>query len=507
MAVGQILSTGTKLARTPAELAFPTSKTMSPYLYQLLDLYSSGQKLPAGGMNVVKQYLKAKENPAVYARETQKRASGTDINLQALPEKNIIRPSDLQGEVLVPTFGDRSLTGGVLHSVEGVPLNQGVLVQGGPGYIRQNSDRGVAFASMENQAQKLQNRINKAAKDAQQDPIGAYGAMHQTDGLKFTTAAVEAMLRQFDALDIPKSALREAEEEIRQKKPNFVGFDSDDLYNQVLGENGFPKKGAGALRIDIIDVLRQPKFRDQGFPVYEDVAKAITEPQLVSANVGDSGFEFYRGKAGADLVDSQGHMSYDKGVQGTSVGGFPISVPVQDMYPDLYREGLQKVNKNGRPFTHSEILGDIKLGTGFQPVTQEVVDRSSAALERLGYKGLATAGLSAAAGSLYSDRSAAGALDDPKEDRSSVSKFWETFSNSLNDVTGNSLRAQAQLAIAPFAAVPSPIQPVAIAAEGALAIPDVVDAVQALGDMDPSQASQALKGRTGGQMRRFSGNN
>lgn len=71
--------------------------------------------------------------------------------------------------------------------------------------------------------------------------------------------------------------------------------------------------------------------------------------------------------------------------------------------------------------------------------------------------------LSTAAGSLYSDRSVAGALDDPKEGRSSVSKFWETFSNSLNEV-------------------PSPIQPVAIAAEGALAIPDVVDAVQALGN-------------------------
>lgn len=110
-----------------------------------------------------------------------------------------------------------------------------------------------------------------------------------------------------------------------------------------------------------------------------------------------------------------------------------------------------------------------------------------------------------AAGSLYSPKSQA-ALQDDTEGSNAARALRDAF-QSLNEVTGNSLRAQAQLAIAPFAAVPSPIQPVAIAAEGALAIPDVVNAVQALGGMDPSQASQALNGRTGGQMRRFSGNN
>jgi hypothetical protein len=214
------------------------------------------------GKPVTEQLIKNRANafekqlkvPAVRNRE-ELRMSTTIATADEPLERIIKTPEDLLGKVLVPVTGDRSrvMSGGI-DDIRGIPLIQNIPVQGGPNYMIQHAGSGKAWASMENAANKKQMNMLFAADETGLDPYGVYSAMSK-ESIDFSAPVATAMVAQLPALNIPKKHIKAFNETIRkwhrqktQKgRPDFVGLDSEDIFNQLLGTGGFPREGSGQL--------------------------------------------------------------------------------------------------------------------------------------------------------------------------------------------------------------------------------------------------------------------
>ena len=334
-------------------------------------------------------YQKKLETPAVFRRE-RLRAEGEIATFA--PQSRIIQaPESLLGKVLVPVAGDRSLSiqgQGIssLVDVNGVPLSRAVPVQGGPDYMIINEGRGAGWASMEGIAQSKQNNITIAADETGLDPVGVYSAMAR-DGIDFSAPVATAMVAQIPAIGIPKSVIKEFDDAMRRgigdqtkknptlkARPDWVGLESPDVFNQLLGEGGFPRKGAGQIRTALVSHMKKDMFTKQGFPVYEDVAKTITMPELADVPRGASGYAMFDAVPNASIFDEPIHQSYNKSIAGKYLGGLEQSLPPEIMFPDTFNMLSKSVNKAGELFPYRQQVGALERRHLFESMTDEKID-------------------------------------------------------------------------------------------------------------------------------------
>ena len=334
-------------------------------------------------------YQKKLETPAVFRRE-RLRAEGEIATFA--PQSRIIQaPESLLGKVLVPVAGDRSLSiqgQGIssLVDVNGVPLSRAVPVQGGPDYMIINEGRGAGWASMEGIAQSKQNNITIAADETGLDPVGVYSAMAR-DGIDFSAPVATAMVAQIPAIGIPKSVIKEFDDAMRRgigdqtkknptlkARPDWVGLESPDVFNQLLGEGGFPRKGAGQIRTALVSHMKKDMFTKQGFPVYEDVAKTITMPELADVPRGASGYAMFDAVPNASIFDEPIHQSYNKSIAGKYLGGLEQSLPPEIMFPDTFNMLSKSVNRAGELFPYEQQVGALERRHLFESMTDEKID-------------------------------------------------------------------------------------------------------------------------------------
>ena len=336
-------------------------------------------------------YKKSLETPAVFRRE-RLRAEGEIATFD--PQARIIQaPESLLGKVLVPVAGDRSLSiqgQGIssLIDVNGVPLSRAVPVQGGPDYMIINEGRGAGWASMEGIAQSKQNNITLAANETGLDPVGVYSAMAR-DGIDFSAPVATAMVAQIPAIGLPKSAIKEFDDAMRRgigdqtnpkkkptlkARPDWVGLESPDAFNQLLGEGGFPMKGAGQIRTALVTHMKKDMFAKQGFPVYADVVKTITMPELANVPRGSSGFAMFDAVPNASIFDDPIHQSYNKSIAGKYLGGLEQGIPPEIMFPDTFNMLSRSVNSAGKLFPYDQQVGALERRHLFESMTDEKVD-------------------------------------------------------------------------------------------------------------------------------------
>jgi len=318
--------------------------------------------------------------PAVRRRETL-RAAG-DIERMPGAERTIKTPEDLLGKVLVPVVGDRSVRAARgsnnpgYTDIKGVPLSQAVPPQGGPSYTIDNIGTGKAWASMEDAANKKQMNIILAGERTGMDPIGVYSAMGR-ESIDFSAPVASAMVAQIPALGIPKKILKDFDLAIKQgvgkgvdPRPDFVGLGSDDVFNQLLGQGDFPAKGSGALRKVVVEEMKKAKWRNLGFPVYDDIVDTLTEPALAGFRPGESGYTMFRGDPTKSTFPEPLHQSYNTAIPGDYFGGLIKSVPPEIMYPKTFQELSQTANKAGVLMPYEQQVGSLMMN----PKLYEVAD-------------------------------------------------------------------------------------------------------------------------------------
>ncbi len=193
------------------------------------------------------------------------------------------------------------------------------------------------------------------------------------------------MVRQLPALQLPKKELAKFNKVIRKSVPDFAGVETPEGLAQLKGQMGASKKNGEAmssneLRKLVVGEMKKKEFGNKGFPDYEDTVRALTEPELRGLERGDSGFSTIRGMPGADLLDNAYHDTYSHGIPGIYAGGLEESVPLQVMFPDLFRATGDKVitkessKRFGEPLNAQERVGAVLMGGDAQKADQQWLD-------------------------------------------------------------------------------------------------------------------------------------
>lgn len=287
---------------------------------------------------------KVARNKGVQHREAMREGGETIVDdTVTMAPRTIITPEDLFGKVGVQVQGDRSRAGALIRQLRGVPIDEGVRLEGGPAYAQLNKElgTGAGWASMKGAASGKQKQFQKAAEATGREPVGVYSAM-DLSGVDFATPVAEAMIKQLRLLRPNKAALASADKEIKRFAPEFVGLQSPDALAQILGRDAFSMEGAGQVRKAIVNALKKAEYQNQGFPVYDDIIEAVTQRELKDVPIGASGFTVFRARpdqgviTGADV--KMPHGSYDTVIPGEYMGGLVRSLPPEVMFPKTYEK-------------------------------------------------------------------------------------------------------------------------------------------------------------------------
>lgn len=300
-----------------------------------------GQGMTAAEKAWATRMAKVARNKGVQHREAMRQGDTVVESVVPVQQRTIISPEDLYGKVGVQVQGDRSRTGDMIRALRGIPVEGGVMLEGGPMYsvLANQMGTGGAWASMKGAASGKQKQFDRAAEATGRDPLGVYSAMG-LEGVNFATPVAEAMIKQLRVLSPNKAAIAAADKEIRSKAPEFVGLRSPDALAQVLGKEGFPMEGAGQVRKGIVETLMKAQYQNQGFPIYDDIIDAATQAELKNVPIGASGFTVFKAKPGAGLIEKADvkmpHGSYDTVIPGQYMGGLEKSIPADVMFPKIY---------------------------------------------------------------------------------------------------------------------------------------------------------------------------
>lgn len=314
-----------------------------------------GEKAADGMTAAEKAWLtrmeKVARNKGVQHREAMREGGQTIVDdIHTFNPRTIINPESLVGKVGVQVQGDRSRAGAVIRQLRGIPVDEGVRLEGGPAYTQLNNElgTGAGWASMRGAASGKQKQFERAADATGLQPVGVYSAMG-LDGVDFATPVAEAMVRQLRLLRPNKASLASADKEIKRFSPEFVGLQSDAALSQILGRDGFSMDGAGQVRKAIVNTLKKAEYQNQGFPVYDDIINAVTQRELRDVPIGSSGFTIFEARPGARLLQGADvklpHASYDTVIPGQYLGGLERSIPADVMFPKTY-ERHRAVGRN-----------------------------------------------------------------------------------------------------------------------------------------------------------------
>jgi hypothetical protein len=193
-----------------------------------------------------------------------------------------------------------------------------------------------------------------------------------------------------------------------------------------LGLGDYPNIGGRRVTV-MTAAANQKKFREMGFPIVEDIHRAMQMEGADALQRGDAGFTLYKPEVGSSVEPIDFHQSYDTGIRGQYLGQIEgVSVPPEVMFPDI----MDQYSARGK--SRADAIGGFMMNTDLRQVAdQKWLDNIRGYLESSDQKGnanpLLLAGL--AGGSLL------GAVA-PKA-KSEETKEVDPFVQALMDYTSD----------------------------------------------------------------------
>lgn len=316
---------------------------------------------------------------------------------------NIVAPEDWAGHTLVNYKTDRSDLGTV-ESYLGNPMD--TKVQSGTKFTPAHADQGLGWMSMgsDTDMSGIANKAHRKAIAAEQlteRPSVASSFLMGTESSRFSTPVANMMLKTIKENMPSKRALDEFDAEMRKTDPEWVGIRSKDALNQLEGKNGFSMKGAGAHRKRFLQVLENPRFRDQGFPQPNTVLPIIDNPDYQGLPIGTQGINMWLPDTSRRIENRTGlHDSYSHGMpllEGT-MGRYEVPISFAAQNPAVMRalEGImtnptkpsKRTGKIPSPKPQTELQKmNVNLDSSagvpgtIQNIDQEAIDSANKAIE------------------------------------------------------------------------------------------------------------------------------
>jgi len=300
-----------------------------------------------------------------------------------LTTPRIRNPEEDIGSAIVGIPSDRSDVGEAAM-VGGLLVPGGKAVQGGQGFAREYEE----WASGEGIARRFQKKIDEIAGNTGL-PVQAVVNVMSSRAIDFSDPPALIMARMAQEIPLTKTIKESLNKTVRQKFPDFAGFDTEEGIAQLAGEapiSTFNKKGevvpgsAGNLRKHFIDRSELAPYRDAGFPSFNQVNELITDPELKDLQYGDAGSTIWTPETGTPVVESGGkHTTYSHTFgTGGDVSGYEVPIPFELNAPEANRLLSQEMTKpkkgDPRPLTRgekidafnkrgAESIGSFEIGT------------------------------------------------------------------------------------------------------------------------------------------------
>jgi hypothetical protein len=353
---------------------------------------------PAQVKRAATAYRKSLEaSPA--ARRREQIASGRDAGLMDFFDEDLApivttKPEDLYGSVLIPNVGDTTATGRTVTRYGGFEPEIPIESHGGPDFPRQMQARELPFgwASNRDAAAKKQAQFDKVAEETGLNPIAVTTAMGY-DANFFAAPYADAFIQKARGLKIPAKDAKVFDEMVRKGVgnmnsrtgkmqysikpfPEWVGINHPEARDQLLGLGDYPNIGGRRVTV-MTAAANQKKFRDMGFPIIEDIHRAMQMQGAEALERGDAGFTLYRPEVGAEVEPIGFHQSYDTGIRGEYFGQIEgVSVPPEIMFPDIMADYA------ARGKSRADAIGGFMMNTDLRQVAdQKWLDNISKYLE------------------------------------------------------------------------------------------------------------------------------
>lgn len=328
----------------------------------------------------VKPPTKAELDPMGYgAVKIDRPVSDIDVRVMGTNQPNLPRKAitieDLQGKVLMPFYGDKSSSRGLLMGIDETDLARSVLLEGGPDFMVGPAAQAenAIWASGKGVVSTLKNRAQQLAEETGKDIVGATITM-APNAVDFTTFMSRALAEQLPSANITKKAMKSFDAEMKKIDKKWPGVGSENLGDYLA--NVSPD-----IRKSFVRLMDKKPAQEAGFPSVGKTRVAVTEPDLLDVPAGRVGFAMGQidPNIGPVLDPRVPHSTYDAQIIGKYLGGLKKPLPQGLLFRDAYKgmEGRTYFNKKfGRevPFSEATKAYTMKTQLPGQLVDQELVD-------------------------------------------------------------------------------------------------------------------------------------
>lgn len=281
------------------------------------------------------------------------------------PEREITI-EEMQGRVITPAYGDRTVAGVNITGYDDVEFASPVRAQGGRDFMREEGTG--LWASERDPMTRKSNAINRLL-DEGEDPGLVYAAMGAQSG-DFSKIMMQSVLNQFDPDKITDEAARKFDD--RMKALNISSWPGTKSGRVAEALDSMP----GSTRWAIWQEMDKAGYRDAGFPDIGLSRVAITDPALLNVDPFTSGLNVGRPTGLLTNTDFEPHPSYSYQIGGEYEGGLG-NLPGQIIWRDFFE---QRRASGSSPASDQRAFM-MKSPEMTQRVDQQMVDEVNAWLE------------------------------------------------------------------------------------------------------------------------------
>lgn len=252
--------------------------------------------------------------------------------------------AELQGKRLLPTVGDTTVPNTYLEQIEAYKLPERVKMGGGGRFADVEGNNPDVWMSAQTLAQGLVNKSDEIARKTGADVLTVPTALSGTGGdySHHVWSPLVDVLK--DTKGISKSAREEFDTAMREAAPDFPGINArrDTLQRYFQQAPRTP-------RTSFAQIMDSRRFQDLGFPDVAAVRHAATDPELLHAPMGSSGYSVFRINPQQIVHPSTSHGTYSHGITGQNVGSMGVIAPPELVFPDVM-DSLRKMSQaSGKP--------------------------------------------------------------------------------------------------------------------------------------------------------------
>ena len=309
--------------------------------------------------------------------------------VEMLPRKEI-GIEDIEGDVVLPFYGDRASTGKRITRVEDIEFETPVDTEGGKDFMRgeaaQSKDKAI-WASEQAIIRRLNDRAKQVADETGKDVLAITGTM-SPNAIDFNTMGPEA-LAEMVAVTITRGGIKK--KDIKEfnammksqitKDPDLApvkdwpGLDAPNLREYLV-------EAPSRVRKKFMRLMEKKDPQAMGLPSPGKARLAVTDKEQLMLGPGMFGGSIGKIDVDADIITDPlvPHKTYNTQLRGEYIGEID-PVPQSELFRDLY-EARKDVKVAGRPENEAHKTYTMKTQLPAQEITPEIVDRVMTAAER-----------------------------------------------------------------------------------------------------------------------------